>query len=93
MDNKELHIIWWQNLDVNSRFTIMKRYSVVKVSDKLIKQLYQLELLTVNDVWLSKIEEATKKDLIRFIFKFHEEYYCSEWHKAKWDEPFKMQFL
>ena len=93
MENKELHNIWWQNLDVNSRFAIMKRYSVAKVSDKLILQMYKWELLTLNDVLLSKIEMATDKDLVRFIFKYRDEYYCSEWNKAKWNEPFKVAFL
>lgn len=48
---------------------------------------------TLNECWLSKIKKANENDLIRFIFKYKNEWYCSAWNKNKWNEPYKIREL
>jgi len=48
---------------------------------------------TLNDVFLSKIEDAKYHKLRKFIFAYRLEYYVSEWKKGKWRGPVKVKFL
>ena len=42
MNNK--HIEWWQLIPVIDRFSLMKKYEVKKVNDKLIKKMWRSEM-------------------------------------------------
>ena len=47
--------------------------------------------MTLEDVWISKFEEANRLDLTRFVFEYEESLYLSEWRKFKWALPVEVK--
>jgi hypothetical protein len=51
--------------------------------------------MTLNDVYIAKIEEANSYIvyLTQFIFEYKGECYYVKWEKLKWSEPIKIEVL
>lgn len=47
----------------------------------------------LNLIWSFKVEEANEQDLVSFIFEYDGNFYISNWHKAKWQEPKLIKML
>jgi hypothetical protein len=41
--DKGKHLNWWQSLDVLDRFSLMKKYDVKQVTNKLIYKMFNSE--------------------------------------------------
>ena len=41
--DKGLHIDWWQKMEVNKRFELMKKHSIKQVNNKLIYRMWKAE--------------------------------------------------
>ena len=50
--------------------------------------------MTLNDVYLEKIELANKiQGIIQFVFDYKEDQYLVKWGKHKWSDPVKLETL
>lgn len=82
-------IVYLDNLGVNIWIAniIVAVICLSNYFDGLITKTTKTTKHTLNDVFLSKIDEATKLGLVRFTFEYNDQIYLSEWRHAMWNDP------